>query len=164
MADHHDNQDTNMDHGQDKPENLRDKLPGAVLFACTHNMIRSPIAEGLMKSMFPNRIFADSCGLNAGAPDGFVFNVMNEIGIDLTNHQPKSFDDLEDEYFDLIICFSDVSYAMAENIARNKSTEVEYWPVFDAALGSDNREERLQAYREVRDIIAAKLKDRFGGL
>ena len=63
MADHHDNQDTSMDHGQDKPENLHDKLPGAVLFACNHNMIRSPIAEGLMKSMFPNRILPIVAGL-----------------------------------------------------------------------------------------------------
>ena len=156
-------QDPRTDSTADQPLPKAQSLPGAVLFACTHNMIRSPMAEGLMKAMFPGRVFADSCGLNAGAPDGFVFNVMNEIGIDLTNHQPKSFDDLEDEYFDLIICFSDVSFAMAEEIARNKSTEVEYWPVFDAALGSDNREERLKAYREVRDIISAKLKDRFGG-
>ena len=140
------------------------KPPATILFACTHNMIRSPMAEALMKDKFGSRIFIDSCGITDGSPDGFAATVMDEIGIDLKAHQPKCFADLEDEYFDLIICFSDVSYAMAENIARNKSTEVEYWPVFDAALGSDNREERLQAYREVRDIIAAKLKDRFGGL
>jgi protein-tyrosine-phosphatase len=87
---------------------------------------------------------------------------MDEIGIDLSNHEPKSFDDLEDEFFDLIICFSDVSYAMALDMAQSKSTEVEFWPVYDAALASDNREERLTAYRLVRDAIAEKLKDYFG--
>ena len=137
-------------------------LPSTVLFACTHNMIRSPMAEALMKSMFPGQIFADSCGLNAGVADGFVITVMDEIGIDLSNHEPKSFDDLEDEFFDLIICFSDVSYAMALDMAQSKSTEVEFWPVYDAALASDNREERLTAYRLVRDAIAEKLKDYFG--
>ena len=166
MSKHIQNPDLNPDlnpglNSNDDPMPKKD-LPGTVLFACTHNMIRSPMAEGLMKSMFPNRIFADSCGLNAGVPDGFAFTVMNEIGIDLTNHQPKNFDDLEDEYFDLIICFSDVSYAMAEEMARNKATEVEYWPVYDAALASDNREERLAAYRMVRDIIARKLEESFG--
>jgi len=137
-------------------------LPSTVLFACTHNMIRSPMAEALMKSMFPGQIFADSCGLSAGVADGFVITVMDEIGIDLSNHEPKSFDDLEDEFFDLIICFSDVSYAMALDLAQSKSTEVEFWPVYDAALASDNREERLTAYRLVRDAIAQKLKDHFG--
>jgi protein-tyrosine-phosphatase len=137
-------------------------LPSTVLFACTHNMIRSPMAEALMKSMFPGQIFADSCGLSAGVADGFVITVMDEIGIDLSNHEPKSFDDLEDEFFDLIICFSDVSYAMALDMAQSKSTEVEFWPVYDAALASDNREERLTAYRLVRDAIAEKLQDYFG--
>lgn len=136
-------------------------LPSAVLFACTHNMIRSPIAEGLMKSMFPNKVFADSCGINAGAPDGFVITVMNEVGIDMSAHQPKSFIDLEDEYFDLIVCFSAESYEIAKKFAQNKSIEVTYWPVFDAALASDVREERLAAYRKVRNLISEKLTHRF---
>ena len=138
------------------------ELPGNVLFACTHNMIRSPMAEGLMKSLFPNKVFTDSCGINAGVPDGFVINVMNEINIDMTRHLPKSFEDLEDEYFDLIICFSDVSFEKAKIFAKGKSTEVEHWPVFDSGLVSDNRDERLKAYRLVRDIIAEKLKEKFG--
>jgi protein-tyrosine-phosphatase len=127
-------------------------------------MIRSPMAEGLMKSLFPNTVFTDSCGINAGAPDGFVINVMNEIGIDMSRHQPKSFANLDDEYFDLIICFSDVSYEQALEIAQNKSTDVEYWPVFDAGLVSDNRDEKLKAYRLVRDLICDKLKARFNVL
>jgi len=81
-------------------------FPGTVLFACTHNMIRSPIAEGIMKQLHPKTVFVDSCGINAGASDGFVITVMQEIGIDMTKHEPKSFGDLDDEYFDLIICFS----------------------------------------------------------
>ena len=136
-------------------------LPGTVLFACTHNMIRSPIAEGLTKAMFPNKVFVDSCGIYAGVPDGFVITVMEEVGIDMSAHKPKSFADLEDEYFDLIICFSQESYELAQDLAKGKSTEVEYWPVFDAALGSDAREERLQAYRQVREIISEKLNIRF---
>ena len=142
-------------------DNDTKQLPGTVLFACTHNMIRSPMAEGLMKSMFPNKIFVDSCGLNAGVPDGFVIAVMDEIGIDMSNHTPKSFDDLDDEFFDMIICFSESSYAQAQEMSRNKSSEVLYWPVYDAALVSDNREKRLVAYREVRDSIAEKLKETF---
>ena len=136
-------------------------MPDTVLFACTHNMIRSPMAEGLMKSLFPKTVFADSCGISAGVPDGFVINVMDELGIDMSSHQPKSFADLEDEYFDVIICFSPESYEVAKELAEGKSTEVEYWPVFDAALASDSREERLSAYRQVRELISQKLDERF---
>ncbi|MGC6485548.1 MAG: low molecular weight phosphatase family protein [Candidatus Puniceispirillales bacterium] len=133
-----------------------------ILFACTHNMIRSPMAEALMKARFPNRVFVDSCGITEGSLDGFVVTVMDEIGIDLKAHQPKRFADLDDEYFDLIICFSEDSHKHATEFARGKSTEVEYWPVYDAALASENREERLKAYRAVRDEIAARLDARFG--
>jgi protein-tyrosine-phosphatase len=136
-------------------------LPGTVLFACTHNMIRSPIAEGLMKSLFPNKVYVDSCGINAGALDGFLISVMEEVGIDMSGHTPKSFNDLQDEYFDLIICFSEESYEIAQKFAEAKVTEVEYWPVFDAALTSNIREERLRAYREVRKLISDKLHERF---
>ena len=137
-------------------------LPGTVLFACTHNMIRSPMAEGIMKQLCPNTVFVDSCGINAGSSDGFVITVMQEIGIDMTQHEPKSFGDLDDEYFDLIICFSEYSYSKAQDFAQAKSTEVEYWPVFDAGLASDNREERLAAYRVVRDRIGDLIKEKFG--
>jgi protein-tyrosine-phosphatase len=137
-------------------------FPGTVLFACTHNMIRSPIAEGIMKQLHPKTVFVDSCGINAGASDGFVITVMQEIGIDMTKHEPKSFGDLDDEYFDLIICFSEDSYRKAQEFSRAKSTEVEYWPVFDTGLVSDNREERLAAYRLVRDRIRELIKERFG--
>jgi len=137
-------------------------LPGTVLFACTHNMIRSPMAEGIMKEFFPKRIFVDSCGIHAGTSDGFVITVMQEMGIDMTRHAPKCFGDLDDEYFDQIICFSEDSFQMAQEFARGKSTEVEYWPVFDAGLTSDNREERLAAYRLVRDRIHALIRERFG--
>lgn len=135
--------------------------PSAVLFACTHNMIRSPMAEGLMKALFPNKVFADSCGIDAGSSDGFVITVMDEIGIDMSAHQPKSFADLDNEYFDLVICFSEESHQEALKITQDKATEVEYWPVFDAGLLSDKRDEQLTAYRQVRDIIAEKLKARF---
>lgn len=137
------------------------KPPATILFACTHNMIRSPMAEALMKDKFGNRIFIDSCGITEGSPDGFAVTVMDEIGIDLKAHQPKCFADLEDEYFDLIICFSEASRDHALEFALGKSTEVEYWPIYDAALVSENRVERLQAYRQVRDEIIAGLKARF---
>ena len=136
-------------------------FPESILFACSHNMIRSPMAEALMKSMFPDTIFADSCGLKAGCADGFVNMVMDELNIDTSQHRPKNFDDLEDESFDIIICFSEESFVRAKEFSAEKSMEVEYWPVFDAGLVSDSRDKRLAAYRLVRDTIKEKLEERF---
>lgn len=136
-------------------------LPGAVLFACTHNMIRSPIAEGLMKSRFKSRVFVDSCGITAGTADGFVITVMAERGIDMQGHVPKSFDDLDDDFIDLIICFSEESYEIAKQRSRWAACRVEYWPVYDASLASGNRDARLDAYRRVRDTIDDLIRQHF---
>src|SRR3954453_15545491 len=82
------------------------QLPGAVLFACNHNRVRSPIAEGLMKLWFGDRVYVDSCGLRRDeddAPDPFAVAVMDELGVDIAGHRSKTFDDLEDDSFDLVI-------------------------------------------------------------
>src|SRR5471032_3197397 len=82
------------------------ELPGAVLFACNHNRVRSPMAEGLMKLMFGDRVYVDSCGLRLDEedePDPFVVAVMDELGADLSRHRPKTFAQLEEGAFDLVI-------------------------------------------------------------
>jgi hypothetical protein len=78
----------------------------AVLFACNLNKVRSPMAAGLMRRLHGDRVFVDSCGLrraDADLADPFVAAVMDELGVDVTGHFPKSFDDLEDESFDVVI-------------------------------------------------------------
>ena len=135
--------------------------PRSVLFACTHNMIRSPMAEGIFKKRFKDDIFVDSCGIHAGVADNFTTLVMEEIEIDLSNHSPKNFDDLSDESFDLIICFSEDSYAVAQEFAHNKAIKVEHWPIYDVALTSEKHQVRLEAYRMVRNEIIRHLDERF---
>ncbi len=138
--------------------------PGAVLFACNLNAIRSPMAEALVKHFLGNRIYVDSCGVEAGAPDSFASAVMAEMGIDLSHHRPKSFDELVDTSFDLVIALTPEALACAEDMARASSIEVEYWPTSDPGSdGSDegNREARLAAYRALRDEIASMIQKRF---
>ena len=137
------------------------RMPKNLLFACTHNMIRSPMAEAMMKTRFGDRIGVDSCGITEGSPDGFTIAVMTEAGINIMQHQPKTFAALGDKTFDLIICFSEVSHSHAVEFARGHSSEVEYWPIYDSGLVSENREAKLRAYRAVRDEIAARLDARF---
>lgn len=138
--------------------------PSAVLFACNLNAIRSPMAEALVKHYFGDHIYVDSCGVEAGEPDSFASAVMAEMGIDLSHHRPKSFDELQDTSFDLIIALTPEALACAEDMARAASIDVEYWPTTDPGSdgsGEGNREARLAVYRALRDEIASLIQKRF---
>ena len=144
--------------------------PGAVLFACNLNRVRSPMAEGLMRRVFGARVFVDSCGLRArrgrgdddGSADPFVLAVMDEIGVDLTMHLPKNFDDLEDASFDAVISLTPEAHHRAIELSRHRAVELEYWPTQDPTLASGARESVLDAYRAVRDGLEARIRARFG--
>ena len=141
------------------------RLPGAVLFACTLNRVRSPMAEGLMKRLFGNRVFVDSCGLRPdddSLADPFVASVMDELGVDLSKHQAKSFDDLEDQSFDLVISLSPEAQHRAVELSRGRAVDIEYWPTHDPTLVVGSRDVMLEAYREVRDGLEARILERFG--
>lgn len=143
---------------------LKTGLPGAVLFACNHNRVRSPMAEGLMRLMFGDRVFLDSCGLRADQgddPDPFVVAVMDEVGVDLATHKPKAFDDLEDDSFDVVVSLTPEAQHRAVELARGRAVEIEYWPTFDPTLVTGSRETVLEAYRAVRDALEAKIRERF---
>ena len=135
--------------------------PGSVLFCCTHNSIRSPMAEGLMKYLHGKRVFVDSVGVRASEIDGFVVAVMDEIGIDMSKHRPKTFDDLEDTSFDLIISLSPEAQHSAVEMTRTMACDVEFWPTMDPSVVEGSREERLEAYRDVRDKLMARIRERF---
>ena len=123
----------------------------SVLFACNINAVRSAMAEAMVKARFPGRIFTDSCGVAPGEPDGFAISVMSEIGLDMTAHKPKGFDDLDCEFYDVIISFSPEAHECAREITRNIDCETLYWPVDNLAGLQGSREERLRAYRAVRE-------------
>lgn len=141
-------------------------LPGAVLFACTYNRVRSPMAEALMKLTFGTRVFVDSCGLRreAGesAIDPFAWAAMDELGADLTGFRPKTFDDLEDDSFDLVISLSPEAQHRAVELARGRSVEIEYWPTLDPTFVTGSRDVVMEAYRSVRDTLEARIVERFG--
>jgi protein-tyrosine-phosphatase len=136
-------------------------LPGSVLFCCTLNSIRSPMAEALLKYLHGKRIYVDSVGVRAGEIDGFAIAAMDEIGIDLTKHRSKTFEDLEDTSFDLIISLSPEAQHSAVEMTRTMACDVEYWPTLDPSVIEGNREERLEAYRAVRDTLLARIRERF---
>ncbi len=136
-------------------------LPSAVLFSCTMNAVRSPMAEGFLKYLYGTRIYVDSVGVRQGELDGFAIEVMDEIGIDLLKHQPKTFDDLEDSSFDLVITLSPEAQHKAVEMTRVMACEVEFWNTFDPSIIEGSREVRLDAYRQVRDTLMKRIKERF---
>lgn len=136
-------------------------LPGAVLFACTMNALRSPMAEAILRHYHGQRIFVDSVGVRVGEIDPFAVEVMEEIGISIERHEPKTFDDLEDNYFDLIVTLSPEAQHSAVEMTRTMACDVEFWHTFDPSIVEGNRETRLDAYRQVRDELERRILERF---
>ena len=136
-------------------------LPSAVLFACTENALRSPMAENILKHFHRGDIYVDSVGVRAGGVDSFAVEVLVEIGIDLSRHRSKRFDDLEDEFYDLIITLSPEAQHWAVELTRTMAVEIEFWNTFDPSIVEGNRETRLAAYRQVRDQLLIRIEGRF---
>jgi protein-tyrosine-phosphatase len=138
----------------------RPDVPGAVLFACNRNAIRSPIAAALLRHLAGHRIYVESAGVRPGDPDPFACAVMEEMGIDLTVHRPVSLRDLGDTNFDLIVTLAPEAHHQALELTRTQAVDVEYWPTPDPTLASGNRDQILEAYRGVRDGLFAKIRRR----
>lgn len=138
------------------------KRPSSVLFACSMNAVRSPMAEGLAKFIVGRTIFVDSAGLNKQPLDTFALTVMREIGVDIGEHRTKAFDEVEVESFDLIIALSPEAYERAQAFARTADVQVEYWPTSDPTAVGETREQRLEAYRGVRDHLRRRIRERLG--
>jgi protein-tyrosine-phosphatase len=117
--------------------------PNAVLFACFQNAVRSPMAEALLKHHRGTSMYVDSCGVRQGQLD------------------PKSFEQMEDSFFDLIVSLSPEAHHRATELTRTMACDIEYWPTLDATIVEGTREMRLAAYRQVRDDLQRRIKSRF---
>ena len=141
--------------------------PQSVLFACDNNSIRSPMAEGLMKQHIGTSIFVQSAGVKGDMEmDGFAINVCREVGVELSRHRTRSFDDLMEwaddlDSYDLLVALSPAAQRRALEYTRFYSLEVEYWQTMDPSGFGDSREAKLNQYRLVRDQITQKIKERF---
>ena len=145
-----------------------DTLPQSVLFCCDHNAVRSPMAEGIMKKLYGTECYIQSVGVkNDLEIDGFSIAVCAELGVELSRHRSRSFDEMEEwgddlSSFDLVIALSPASQRRALDLTRVYHLDVEYWPILDPTGIGDNREARLEKYREARDQIRGRLIARWG--
>jgi protein-tyrosine-phosphatase len=136
--------------------------PHSILFACTLNAVRSPMAEGIARAILGQKIYVDSAGLSTATLDPFAVAALAEIGIDIRDHNTQGFDDIAVDEFDLIVALSPEAVEKARELTRHSSVAVEYWPTEDPAAASDgSRESRLQAYRNVRDGLRKRIRETF---
>lgn len=136
---------------------VRDR-PQSVLFACTLNTVRSPMAEALGKHFFGTQVYFASAGIKRGEMDAFAISTMEEIGIDITKHRPHTFEDLEDASFDCIITLSPEAHHKALEFTRGLSIDVIYWPTIDPTAVEGSRERILEAYRSVRESLRNRIE------
>lgn len=142
--------------------------PLSVLFCCDYNAVRSPMAEGIMKKNYGARIYVQSAGVkNELEVDGFAVAVCAEMGVELGRHRVRSFHEMEEwgdriGSYDLIVALSPAAMRQAQEYTRWHAIDVEYWPVFDPTGLGETREEKLRAYRQTRDQLAQRIRDRFG--
>jgi protein-tyrosine-phosphatase len=143
---------------------LASRRPQSVLFMCAQNAVRSPMAEGLAKHFFGRSLYVQSAGVRTSEPDPFMIAAMEEMGIDASRHKPRTIDELEEWEglnFDLIITLSPEAHHKALGLTRTIAADVEYWPTADPTLHTQGtREQRLEAYREVRDGLAKRIRQR----
>ena len=138
--------------------------PQAVLFACGMNSVRSPMAAALLKQMLGGSLYVGSAGVRKGELDAFAVAAMEEIGIDIKAHRPVTFeelDDLEGLNFDLIVTLSPEAHHKALELTRTLAADVEYWPTADPTAIEGSREQRMNAYRDVRDQLLRRIRERF---
>ena len=143
-------------------------LPQSVLFCCDHNAVRSPMAEGIMKKLYGTECYIQSVGVkNDLEIDGFAVAVCADLGVELSRHRSRSFDEMEQwgddlSSFDLVLALSPASQRRALDLTRFYHLEVEYWPILDPTGLGEDRETRLVSYRQTRDQIMERLIERFG--
>lgn len=146
-------------------EGPRSTKPQAVLFACGYNSVRSPMAVGLFKQLIGPGTYVASAGVRKRDLDAFAVAALDEAGIDIAKHRPMTFEELEDWEgfnFDLIVTLAPEAHHKALELTRTIAADVEYWPTPDPTATEGTREQRLAAYREVRDQLAERIKQRFG--
>ena len=133
------------------------RRPQSILFCCTFNAVRSPMAEAIARYYYGREIYFASAGVKAGELDGFAIAAMDDIGIDIKKFKPHTFEDLEDSSFDMIVSLSPEAHHKALEFTRTLAVDVVYWPTIDPTAVQGSREQMLDAYRAVRDGLKTRI-------
>ncbi len=142
---------------------MAENSPRSILFMCRMNSVRSPMAEAIARREFAGSVFVASAGVRAGERDPFVDAVLAEDGFPLHEHHPRTVDDLEDDYFDLIVTLAPEAHHAALEFTRSMAIDVEYWPTPDPTAATGTRDQIMSAYRDVRERLKSRMAARFAG-
>ena len=121
-----------------------------------------------MKKFYGHDTYVQSAGVRGDMEiDGFAIAVCNELGVELSRHRSRSFDQMEEwgddlTSFDLIVALSPAAQRRALELTRFHHLDVEYWPILDPTGLGEGREDKMRSYRQARDQIRARLIERFG--
>ena len=119
------------------------------------------MAESIARSLLPRDQFVTSAGVHKGEPDPFVVAILSEHGLNPPQRTPHTLDELEDDYFELIVTLAPEAHHRALELTRSQPVEVEYWPLQDPSLATGTRDQILDAYRLVRNTLESKIRERF---
>jgi protein-tyrosine-phosphatase len=134
----------------------------AVLFVCSMNAVRSPMAEAIARMRFGKKLYIDSAGLRKSERDTFMLTVLREIGIEFDHDEPRNFDEVDCEAFDLVVALSAEAHGRAKELLRATAVELVYWPIEDATEVGGTRDQRIEAYRRVREAIDGRIRNEIG--
>ena len=139
------------------------RLPAAVLYVCSLNRVRSPMAAGLTRKLYGEAVRVESCGLEPSEfIDPLAAVVMQEVGVELFDHQPQVFADMSVAEFDLVVALSPEAQSVLQGPCEQAGAKIEAWSVSDPAVEEGSREMRLEAYRQTRRELEALITQRFG--
>lgn len=119
------------------------------------------MAEAIARSLLPRDVFVTSAGVYKGEPDGFVSAILHEHGLAAPDRVPHTLDELEDDFFELIVTLAPEAHHRALELTRSQPVEVEYWPLQDPSKVAGSRDQILDAYRQVRNTLENRIRDRF---
>lgn len=122
------------------------------LFLCAHNSARSQMAEGFLRAIAGDRFDVESAGTRSTAVHPLAIRVMREVGIDISAQRSKAVEEVG-EGWDVVITVCDAQCPIPPRSALKLS-----WPFPDPAAATGSEEERLAAFRAVRDDIRTRVE------
>ncbi len=125
----------------------------AVLFVCSYNSVRSPMAAAILQKLSLKPIYVQSAGVDAKDIDGFAIAVLQEEGMDISHHKAQILESLNDYSFDKVIALSPTAYTASKEWAKSYAIDVEYWKIMKPEY-LNNREDTLQVFRQIRQQIS----------
>jgi len=128
-----------------------------ILFVCTGNVCRSPMAEGLFRACGGERVDVFSAGTNPGVVRPEAIAVMSELGIDLSGHRSKHLREFDGQPFDCVITVCDNANESCPVFPG--TTRRLHWSFADPAAVEGSEAERLAAFRTIRDALAERISN-----